>query len=372
MEEYTEDSELHLDDVHIKAGLTKLHERCASHRLNLLGTTDVKKVQELDKAFGKMFSAVLDKCTILWNAVSRSSKAREVYESVMKSSPIRPGQTRWNSLYDALEKIYENKIAVNEILLDLKLSIFKEIEFVFLNEFLLICKPIAVSLDRLQKSSNCFYGEFLPEVLQLFDNLQEIDENSLKYCKNLLKMLKKSLKDKNRFKSAIELDENVIDAIFASISHPFFKTWWLPDDKVEHFRNLFIDQAVKLFKIDSEDKSVESETSKEKEKDAAYFKRKKGTDSASTTSINIQQSQEVIKNAITIEVMQYLLDKNVTVENLSKYPTINQMFKKYNAPLPSSAMVERLFSIAGMIMRPHRRKLSDDIFEKILIMKNNF
>jgi len=43
----------------------------------------------------------------------------------------------------------------------------------------------------------------------------------------------------------------------------------------------------------------------------------------------------------------------------------------WNALLPSSAPVERLFSFAGMITRPHRRSLSDKTFEQLLILKAN-
>jgi hypothetical protein len=44
---------------------------------------------------------------------------------------------------------------------------------------------------------------------------------------------------------------------------------------------------------------------------------------------------------------------------------------KYNVLIPSSAPVERLFSFAGMIVRPHRICMSDKIFEQLLLLKNN-
>ena len=42
-----------------------------------------------------------------------------------------------------------------------------------------------------------------------------------------------------------------------------------------------------------------------------------------------------------------------------------------NTPLPASAACERLFSIGGLILRPHRTCLSDSHFEACLLTKLN-
>ena len=54
---------------------------------------------------------------------------------------------------------------------------------------------------------------------------------------------------------------------------------------------------------------------------------------------------------------------------LNRYPQVKKLFVQHNAVLPSSAPVERLFSFAGMIARPHRRSLSDKTFEESLLLK---
>ena len=52
-------------------------------------------------------------------------------------------------------------------------------------------------------------------------------------------------------------------------------------------------------------------------------------------------------------------------------PTFKKMYIKFNAALPSSASVERLFSAAGHIFRPTRNMLSDENFEKLILLKVN-
>ncbi|KAG0709966.1 hypothetical protein GWK47_023755 [Chionoecetes opilio] len=47
------------------------------------------------------------------------------------------------------------------------------------------------------------------------------------------------------------------------------------------------------------------------------------------------------------------------------------LFIRYNTPVPSSAAVERLFSMGSDVMRPKRSSLTAKNFEKLVLLKGN-
>ncbi|KAL1488179.1 hypothetical protein ABEB36_015137 [Hypothenemus hampei] len=63
-------------------------------------------------------------------------------------------------------------------------------------------------------------------------------------------------------------------------------------------------------------------------------------------------------------ISTFFAEESQDLEILNRYPEIENIFLKYNTPLPSSAPVERLFSYATMINSPKANKLSDQLFEE--------
>lgn len=80
------------------------HHRCACHILNLISTVDARKA-ESNVMYKKISRAAFAKCSALWNKSARSSTAAEVIERECKLQLIRPVETRWNSLFLAVERI---------------------------------------------------------------------------------------------------------------------------------------------------------------------------------------------------------------------------------------------------------------------------
>jgi len=50
---------------------------------------------------------------------------------------------------------------------------------------------------------------------------------------------------------------------------------------------------------------------------------------------------------------------------------IKQLFVRYNTCLPSSAPVERLFSLASLVLTKRRNRLDDKLFETLAMPKVN-
>ncbi|KAJ8412342.1 hypothetical protein AAFF_G00146090 [Aldrovandia affinis] len=71
------------------------------------------------------------------------------------------------------------------------------------------------------------------------------------------------------------------------------------------------------------------------------------------------------------EVRKYLEGTNKKLGALEDFPTIKQVFIKYNTTLPSSAAVERLFSHDGNLFTPQRNRMTDEHFEQVLLLRYN-
>jgi hypothetical protein len=67
--------------------------------------------------------------------------------------------------------------------------------------------------------------------------------------------------------------------------------------------------------------------------------------------------QQPVSNEIASQIDQYLSDPRSQLTVLDTFPVIRQLFIKYNTPVPSSAPVERLFSLGGQILTPRRNRL---------------
>ncbi|KAK4021512.1 hypothetical protein OUZ56_003427 [Daphnia magna] len=83
----------------------------------------------------------------LWNRYNRSTLASDTVHSVFGCQLKTPGETRWNSKFDAVEDILsKDRAKLDELMLRLQLETLDEEDRILLNEFLLAMKPIAVYL----------------------------------------------------------------------------------------------------------------------------------------------------------------------------------------------------------------------------------
>jgi hypothetical protein len=91
-------------------------------------------------------------------------------------------------------------------------------------------------------------------------------------------------------------------------------------------------------------------------------------------------TNKAVSKSLEITLLEYLHEikagcslstRDFWLKNEKTWPELAQ-YAKFLLNIPAtSAPVERIFSIGGAILRPSRRKLRDEIFEKLIFLKSN-
>lgn len=68
------------------------------------------------------------------------------------------------------------------------------------------------------------------------------------------------------------------------------------------------------------------------------------------------------------ELNRFLKSKRTDLKLLHDFPKLKKQFIKFNTALPSSASVERMFSMGNLVLTPLRGHLNDDIMECQLLL----
>ena len=341
------------------------HNKCAAHSLNLIATTDAEKALT-NPTYSKIHHGSFGKCQGLWNAVHRSTKASDAIKKICGSKGLLfPCPTRWNSRYDAVSRLLELVDKIPEMCDTLMLPRLKQAELDFLKEYEAVLQPLARTLDVLQGDKGCFYGMLLPKIIQLRNKLVNIRDSSLVYTKPLVSEMIRGLSC--RFDDLLNLCTVANDAILAAVSTRQYKMRWVPPDRREAVSALFMANVVGLASCSVHTSAAEvGELTAVCADDDDYGY---GPETSVTPdAVSVASHQE---SAVKIEVMHYLDNSSKELYSLLAYPHVMAAFVKYNTTLPSSAPVERLFSIGGLIATPRRNRLSDATFERLLMLKMN-
>ncbi|XP_060864379.1 uncharacterized protein LOC132940692 [Metopolophium dirhodum] len=149
------------------------HLRCASHTLSLIATSDfMKAIKSIP--VNRLHLTAIEKCNFLWN-MSRRPKSAEV---------------------------------------------IKNLDIEYLDEFVILLKPIACALDYLQGQINFYYGVLLPTLFSLKHRLESLKEKQLRLLSSMIAPLILSLS--NRFDSFLNLKPEA-NTILAICFHTTFK-----------------------------------------------------------------------------------------------------------------------------------------------------
>lgn len=247
------------------------HIRCAAHTLNLCITSDMMHTINNDETLSVIHTDVIQKCNILWKAAMRP-KSAEIVETIIGHAIKRPGETRWNSLYDSLKQILSIKDKMNDLAKALGIkNILRENDFLYITEHLKCTAPMAEALDILQGENNVFYGTLLPCLLSLQRKLNALIELQWKYCKPLTTCLRDSLE--KRFAEFFMFSTpEANNSALAALTHPKFKNRWftcINEDHRERLMNLFQKEVAEKMKLDNE--QIPSSSASTSQNDFFYF-----------------------------------------------------------------------------------------------------
>uniref|UniRef100_A0A3Q2PK85 BED-type domain-containing protein n=1 Tax=Fundulus heteroclitus TaxID=8078 RepID=A0A3Q2PK85_FUNHE len=198
------------------------HHRCASHTINIISTNYVEKYLTSNAESKALYRSSIAKCTAFWTKSSRSTLASETVEEVSKIKLLVPTSTRWNSFFDAVNRIIEMPMSELDMLCTkLGVKCFKYKEYQFLHEYCSFMKLMTAALDIVQ--GDCPYGTLLPTLEVLMQKTLAVKDTLSRMTAGLPDAIVKAIH--NRFAGV--LDDK--DALLAAASCPKFKLRWLRD-----------------------------------------------------------------------------------------------------------------------------------------------
>ena len=293
------------------------------------------------------------KCTALWNKTSRSTLAADKMTEKLKSKLLLllPSPTRWSSYYDAVTRVVENPpTTLSELCTSIGLRTFTEKEMAFLKEYCATLEPLSRGLDILQGEDRCYYGTLLPTLTTIIKKTKAEVPNLSSMTTGLAYAIESSIK--RRFSHVFYSK----DVIIAALTLPKFKVKWVDSqEKKDAYKLMMMDELRALesdITIEENGRSDKS-TTQQKEKKTDFYEFDTDDDESKEDDLESEVA-EYFKNAKSLNC-------------LDKYPKTRRLFLRYNVTIPSSAPVERLFSLGGLVLSSRRNRLTDQKFERLLL-----
>lgn len=362
--------------------------RCKSHNLNLVGAVDFEKnLLKLNaRAFDALDSAY-EKLKSFWTLSRRSTVAHEIIEKTCKRSFPYPNSTRWNSKFDCIEIAIKHSrdinIAIDEVNQEAqrnltnsrsakKLIKLSANDWRSLEDYTATLRPVSIALDILQGEKRACQGYILPTLYSIMAALQKnLDEHI--YISDYGRIMHDAMIDSlnRRFGDIMKINDSNKDLVIAATVHPNFKLGWIEQESDKEFaQNLLINAYVLLAnthktQIEEIPNNNDSIATNGKSKEQDFFKYIRSNERRTSTD-----------ETLTLEVWKYIVqpttdDISSQISQIKALPVLEELFRKYNTTLSSSAPVERIFSNALMIFTPRRNRISDDHFERSLLVRRN-
>lgn len=86
-----------------------------------------------------------------------------------------------------------------------------------------------------------FFGNVFPTLYTVQQKLEALQHRPVKHAKNFALAILSHMT--TRFQNHLSFTDRNSNRIVAAIAHPYFKLRWIPDDRKEFCRNLFVNAA---------------------------------------------------------------------------------------------------------------------------------
>ncbi|XP_040176813.1 zinc finger BED domain-containing protein 4-like [Rana temporaria] len=214
-------------------------------------------------------------------------------------------------------------------------------------------KPLTVALDILQGEENCFHGTLLPTIETLMLKTEAL-QSGLQILRDFPDAIVTAIK--TRFADVLGNEE----AILAAVTLTKFKLRWLRSQELkDKFKASLLAECRRIV---LEEPQQGNSTSTQQHH----------TDSAKENDLfSFEEDEEETTSLAENQVADYIRSSAQNIDSLCGFSLIKKISLRYNAATPSSAPVERLFSLGKLVFSPKRNRLSDQKFEKLLLLRYN-
>ncbi|XP_057694193.1 E3 SUMO-protein ligase ZBED1-like isoform X1 [Corythoichthys intestinalis] len=351
------------------------HTICVAHMLNLLVKKALDQCPELFHIWANCRKIVG------YFKSSTTAKERLTQMQVQMGLPVlkllQEVETRWNSTYLMLQRIYTLREPVGAALAGLRtdLTPLSAEQYRIIADCLKVLEPFNYATIELSEEKKVSGSKVIPLLSMLHHSLEEEEIRQLQTPEStsMVEFLQRQLREKlNQLQSmSIMFLATLLDPRFKKVG--FFS----PSKAAEAEKRLTMECAAIMSRTaSSTSSSLSSSSSSSSEPSQSVGGSKLWHFDA---SVHQARTTNVTANA-TVEVQKYLGAPNIPrVESPLQYwesqkctlPTLYKLAVSYLCTPASSVPCERVFSKAGEILCKKRNRLSPKTLEKILFLNKN-
>lgn len=166
------------------------------------------------------------------------------------------------------------------------------------------------------------------------------------------------------------------DLEMAAVIHPSFKLVWMDESMHLTMISKVKNKVHQLIEAEEQAQALNEsseESAEELSLEAVTYGKRHSRDFFAFSATKKRRSSSSKYDVIDSDISEYLKKDIVPFDaKLSIPKCLEKLYFLLNTAMPSSAGVERLFSLAGRVFSPLRSTLSDQNFEYLVFLKSNW